>query len=291
MLRGGGWNNNARNCRAANRNNNTPDNRNNNIGFRLVGRRAQPPPFCRSPFIHGWAERAAGGYMAPRSRVGSIRPAKYPTLPGRAGSFGEGSAGEFSLSKKPGNGRGAARRAPAPAGTGNPFWKRRFIGTNPALAFRGKSGHFLHAPGRGKQRPYDRRSWQNLNSSGFADFAFLELGLWGFYGFTGFFPEQNPAHPSNPKNPSSDRQSKSRSHNHPPSGAHHAPPTNPIPQIQPPPKTKLKPPNGSAKSGAAPPISRTGSPTRRRKTWKSPDPNWDYGGFYGFRGIPPGKIP
>jgi len=31
--RGGSWNNNANNCRVANRNNNTPDN-SNNIGFR-----------------------------------------------------------------------------------------------------------------------------------------------------------------------------------------------------------------------------------------------------------------
>ncbi|MEI6297528.1 MAG: SUMF1/EgtB/PvdO family nonheme iron enzyme [bacterium] len=36
MNRGGSWNNDAQNCRTANRNNNTPDNRNNNIGFRLV---------------------------------------------------------------------------------------------------------------------------------------------------------------------------------------------------------------------------------------------------------------
>ncbi|WP_366143642.1 SUMF1/EgtB/PvdO family nonheme iron enzyme [Zoogloea sp.] len=35
MLRGGSWNNNGRNCRAANRNRNEPGNRNNNIGFRL----------------------------------------------------------------------------------------------------------------------------------------------------------------------------------------------------------------------------------------------------------------
>ncbi|MBR5550851.1 MAG: SUMF1/EgtB/PvdO family nonheme iron enzyme [Muribaculaceae bacterium] len=34
--RGGSWNNNAQNCRVANRNNNTPDNRNNNLGLRLV---------------------------------------------------------------------------------------------------------------------------------------------------------------------------------------------------------------------------------------------------------------
>jgi len=33
--RGGSWNNNARNVRVANRNNNNPDNRNNNLGFRL----------------------------------------------------------------------------------------------------------------------------------------------------------------------------------------------------------------------------------------------------------------
>ncbi|MBW4641990.1 MAG: SUMF1/EgtB/PvdO family nonheme iron enzyme [Goleter apudmare HA4340-LM2] len=36
MLRGGSWNNNPENCRSANRNRNTPDNRNNNIGFRVV---------------------------------------------------------------------------------------------------------------------------------------------------------------------------------------------------------------------------------------------------------------
>jgi hypothetical protein len=34
--RGGSWNNDAVNCRAANRNNNNPDNRNNNLGFRLA---------------------------------------------------------------------------------------------------------------------------------------------------------------------------------------------------------------------------------------------------------------
>ncbi|MEW6263935.1 MAG: SUMF1/EgtB/PvdO family nonheme iron enzyme [Thermodesulfobacteriota bacterium] len=36
MLRGGSWNNKPRNTRAANRNNNTPDNRNNNSGFRVA---------------------------------------------------------------------------------------------------------------------------------------------------------------------------------------------------------------------------------------------------------------
>ncbi|MBF0451422.1 MAG: SUMF1/EgtB/PvdO family nonheme iron enzyme [Candidatus Magnetomorum sp.] len=36
VIRGGGWNSNARNCRSANRNGNSPGNRNNNVGFRLV---------------------------------------------------------------------------------------------------------------------------------------------------------------------------------------------------------------------------------------------------------------
>lgn len=36
VLRGGSWINNGRNVRSANRNMNTPDNRNNNIGFRLA---------------------------------------------------------------------------------------------------------------------------------------------------------------------------------------------------------------------------------------------------------------
>jgi hypothetical protein len=35
-LRGGSWNNNGNNCRSANRNNNNPDARNNNVGFRVV---------------------------------------------------------------------------------------------------------------------------------------------------------------------------------------------------------------------------------------------------------------
>ncbi|HPO15651.1 MAG TPA: hypothetical protein PLI09_19575 [Candidatus Hydrogenedentes bacterium] len=36
MNRGGSWNNTPRNCRAAYRNNNSPDNRNNNLGFRVL---------------------------------------------------------------------------------------------------------------------------------------------------------------------------------------------------------------------------------------------------------------
>ena len=36
MNRGGSWNNDARNCRSANRNNNGPGNENNNLGFRAA---------------------------------------------------------------------------------------------------------------------------------------------------------------------------------------------------------------------------------------------------------------
>lgn len=36
MNRGGSWNNDASNCRSANRNRNSPDNRNNNLGFRVA---------------------------------------------------------------------------------------------------------------------------------------------------------------------------------------------------------------------------------------------------------------
>jgi hypothetical protein len=44
VLRGGSWNNNLDNSRAANRNNNAPDNRNDNNGFRVV--RALPQVRC-----------------------------------------------------------------------------------------------------------------------------------------------------------------------------------------------------------------------------------------------------
>ncbi|MCI5126486.1 MAG: hypothetical protein D3925_18915 [Candidatus Electrothrix sp. AR5] len=36
VIRGGSWNNKARNCRSAYRNRNEPDNRNDNLGFRCV---------------------------------------------------------------------------------------------------------------------------------------------------------------------------------------------------------------------------------------------------------------
>ncbi|MBQ9362537.1 MAG: hypothetical protein IJT97_03845 [Bacteroidaceae bacterium] len=49
MNRGGSWNNTARNCRVSNRNNNTPTNTNNNLGFRL----AQLAPPCQKEVEQG----------------------------------------------------------------------------------------------------------------------------------------------------------------------------------------------------------------------------------------------
>jgi len=46
--RGGSWNNDPINLRGANRNRNTPDNRNNNLGFRVVWPAAQHSPVPES---------------------------------------------------------------------------------------------------------------------------------------------------------------------------------------------------------------------------------------------------
>jgi Sulfatase-modifying factor enzyme 1 len=46
VIRGGSWNNDAQNCRAANRNNNPPDNRDNNLGFRLASAGQRPDVMC-----------------------------------------------------------------------------------------------------------------------------------------------------------------------------------------------------------------------------------------------------
>ena len=57
--RGGSWNNNAANCRAANRNSNEPGNRNNNLGFRP----APAPPAPDQTIRTGWNRSA---YPAPQ---------------------------------------------------------------------------------------------------------------------------------------------------------------------------------------------------------------------------------
>ena len=80
--RGGSWNNNARNCRSANRNRNAPGNRNNSLGFRLAfssAHRAQvhAGPLTRSKsrprIIRGEECGAVEGLVA-----GLDDPAKVP---------------------------------------------------------------------------------------------------------------------------------------------------------------------------------------------------------------------
>ena len=44
VIRGGNWNNNANNCRSANRNSNNPANRKNNLGFLIILAPTQPEP-------------------------------------------------------------------------------------------------------------------------------------------------------------------------------------------------------------------------------------------------------
>ncbi len=81
VKRGGSWNNNAQNCRSANRNNNTPSNRNNNIGCRVAS--TVPPG-------------QAGSHPAPPvSRVGGNEHARPRTASSlddrRAGAlYGQG---------------------------------------------------------------------------------------------------------------------------------------------------------------------------------------------------------
>ncbi len=80
VVRGGSWNNNGRNCRSACRNRNEPDNRNNNVGFRLllaqytVGTGVNDQiviQFCRQPqakskvsgaLVMGWMPRERPSY-------------------------------------------------------------------------------------------------------------------------------------------------------------------------------------------------------------------------------------
>ncbi|MGH9845766.1 MAG: SUMF1/EgtB/PvdO family nonheme iron enzyme, partial [Blastocatellia bacterium] len=67
--RGGGWTNDAVNCRSANRNNDAPGNRNDNLGFRLVSTSRS-----RWDAVHGSHPRAQGQVHLPSSRAGPPRP-------------------------------------------------------------------------------------------------------------------------------------------------------------------------------------------------------------------------
>jgi len=69
--RGGSWNNNAANCRAAYRNHNEPGNRNNNLGFRPAP--APPAPDRTIPI----------GWNRPVSRPGASWANLKPKAAGR----------------------------------------------------------------------------------------------------------------------------------------------------------------------------------------------------------------
>ena len=73
MLRGGAYNNNPRNVRCAYRNRNNPEDRNDNIGFRLVASTlSAPPEMRRVPPRDGCAAEAenGGAYSRPRPGAG-----------------------------------------------------------------------------------------------------------------------------------------------------------------------------------------------------------------------------
>ncbi len=59
VIRGGSWNNDAQNLRSANRNNNDPGNRNDNLGFRLESTKV-----CQLSAVHGLHFRASGFVQA-----------------------------------------------------------------------------------------------------------------------------------------------------------------------------------------------------------------------------------
>src|SRR5207245_9754847 len=86
VLRGGSWNNNPINLRTTNRNNNTPDNRNNNIGFRCA---SESPNLGAMPSLHGG--RHDRGKPHARSRLATA--ASRRDLPRRPVSKPEPNAG------------------------------------------------------------------------------------------------------------------------------------------------------------------------------------------------------
>jgi hypothetical protein len=65
VIRGGSWNTKPRNVRSANRNRNEPDNRNNNLGFRLAQYTRAAWCRARSRSVHGRIGRGARVSMNP----------------------------------------------------------------------------------------------------------------------------------------------------------------------------------------------------------------------------------
>jgi Sulfatase-modifying factor enzyme 1 len=70
VLRGGSWNNNQDNARSADRNRNNPNNRNNNIGFRVV---------CSSTSFSSFHGKAHSGVLR-ACQVCIVKPGMPPAL-------------------------------------------------------------------------------------------------------------------------------------------------------------------------------------------------------------------
>jgi hypothetical protein len=82
VVRGGSWNNNQDNARAAYRNRNNPDNRNNNLGFRVV---------CSS---HIFAPLLGRQGRLVRSPTGAV--ASMPTVAGTGSASSNGRRPRFA---------------------------------------------------------------------------------------------------------------------------------------------------------------------------------------------------
>jgi hypothetical protein len=82
--RGGSWNNTAANVRSANRNNNTPSNRNNNLGFRLLRPQlagAAAPPNRMEPWrLFAVPVLHVQGKPFPKLRAPGFRLSLYRTV-------------------------------------------------------------------------------------------------------------------------------------------------------------------------------------------------------------------
>jgi hypothetical protein len=86
--RGGSWNNHARNCRAAYRNANAPDNRNHNLGFRLAREHEQVGGPALDP-----SRTVSGGLRAGETQTGlgvEVAAADAPSNPRRTPTFSGG---------------------------------------------------------------------------------------------------------------------------------------------------------------------------------------------------------
>ena len=82
MMRGGSWNNDAQNCRSAIRNNNSPDNRNNNVGFHCVFQHSSEfDARVREP--KSLAERASRSPGSVPASGYVTRPKRKPSRAGR----------------------------------------------------------------------------------------------------------------------------------------------------------------------------------------------------------------